>query len=221
MSLVEKLIVEQFVPKLLKANVSCIISWCHSEARKIQTEQHSTVRNAIILHKQHCSVCKHKQDKTVALLKKALHFFLNLDFFFPMLPSTNDNDQYKISLYPVAHASCLFILLTHNIETAIEFGDSISSPSLAHLTDLHPLIQMWVKPLHTGKRCHAIIASHCINKVLAKRGQSRVHTVPESQLTVLCTVLPPGPQIPLRLWVCSWERHHSSSHFRCRTVPHH
>lgn len=71
--------------------------------------------------------------------------------------------------------SSLLIPLTHYIEAAIEFADSISSSSLAHLVDLCPLVEVGVKPLHTGQWCHAIITSNCVHETLTSRGHNAVN----------------------------------------------
>lgn len=65
------------------------------------------------------------------------------------------------------------IPLTHYIEAAIEFADSISSPTLSHLADLCPLVEMRIKPFHTGQWRHAVVASHSIHKIL-KMGEHKV-----------------------------------------------
>lgn len=64
----------------------------------------------------------------------------------------------------------LLILHTHNVEATVELADSVPGPPLAHLADLCPLVQMRIKPLHTGKRRHSVVAAHCVHKVLERRG---------------------------------------------------
>lgn len=69
------------------------------------------------------------------------------------------------------------IPLTHYIEATVEFADSISSPPLAHLADLRPFVEVGVISLHTGQWCHAIISSHCIHKILARKGCKRLKCI--------------------------------------------
>ncbi len=54
----------------------------------------------------------------------------------------------KIDLGVTVYVS---VRLTHYIEAAIQLADSVSSPTLAHLPDLRPLVEVWVKPLHAGQ----------------------------------------------------------------------
>lgn len=117
----------------------------------------------------------------------------------------------------------ILIPLTNYIEAAVEFADSISSPTLAHFADLRPLVEVWVEALHTGQRRHAVVASHRVHETLAKEMwikavKSRVDIVYQSQLQS-SAVLPPVLQIPLLLWGCSSEPQRSSSRFRCRSAP--
>jgi hypothetical protein len=67
----------------------------------------------------------------------------------------------------------LSCVLTHYIETPVELADSVPCPSLAHLPDLCPLVEMWVKPLHTGQRGHTVITPHSIHVILT--GQESVN----------------------------------------------